>query len=153
MNAPDKFSQDSLLEETYDRALRGDQRAGHFLLTLLHNSLRESGGATLTDTGREILADILREIIQGKDARDATFTRIGSGYPAWKRQGRDQLLVGAMGWRIKEGKSKRKAAIELADSGRFIGKHGEPLTWKTINNIYIKRKDDPDLNVVFFKDD
>ena len=153
MNAPDKFDHDSLLDEAYDRALRGDQRAGHFLLILLHNSLRETGDATLTDTGRAILSDMLREIIEGKDARDATFTRKGSGNPQWKRQGRDQMLVSEMGWRIKQGMSKRAAAIDVAKKGYFRRDDGEPLGYRRIYNIYDDRKDDPDLLYVFFKDE
>jgi hypothetical protein len=154
MNAPsDKLGHDSLLEEAYDRALRGDQRAGHFLLTLLHNSLRETGGATLTDIGRSILAEMLRKIIDGEDARDVTFTLKGSGDPEWKRQGRYQMLVSEMNWRIKQGMSNRAAAIDVAKKEYFKKDNGDPIKWKTINNIWLERKDDPDLAVVFFKDE
>ena len=150
MNAPsDKLGYDSLLEEAYNRAKRkgnkADQRAGRFLLILLHNSLRETGGATLTETGRAILAEILLNIINGEDARDATFTRKGSGDPAWKRQSRNQRLVSEMGWRIKQGMSNRAAAIDVAEKEYFKKDNGDPIKWKTINNIYDERKDDPDL--------
>ena len=158
MNAPsDKLRYDSLLEEAYNRAKRkgnkADQRAGRFLLIWLHNSLRETGGATLTETGRAILAEILLNIINGEDARDATFTRKGSGDPAWKRQLRNQRLVSEMSWRIKKPMTKRAAAIDLEEKGYFKKANGEPMKWKTINNIYNDHVDDPDLDVVFFKDD
>jgi hypothetical protein len=151
MNAPDKFSHDSLLEETYDRALRGDQWAGHFLITLLHNSLRETGGATLTETGRAILAEMLRDIINGKDARDVTFTRKGSGNPRWKRQGQNQMLVSEMKWRIKKPMSARAAAKELEEKGYFKKENGDPMKHGRIRRIYDDRKDDPDLDFVFKK--
>ena len=68
---------DEMLKETYQRAKRkgkkGDRFAGHFLLAYLHNALRGTGGAELTDTCREILAAILREIIDRKDDPDLAF--------------------------------------------------------------------------------
>ena len=160
MNAPsDKLRYDSLLEEAYNRAKRkgnkADQRAGRFLLIWLHNSLRETGGATLTETGRAILAEILLNIINGEDARDATFTRKGSGDPAWKRQSRNQRLVSEMKWHIKQDASKNVAAAakDIANKGYFKKDNGDPMKWKTINNIYNDRKDDPDMDFVFFKDE
>jgi hypothetical protein len=154
MNAPDIFDPDFLLNQAYERALDGDQRAGHYVLVWLHNALRETGGATLTDSGRVILSEMLLNIINGEDARNVTFTRRGSGDPKWKRQSRNQLLVSEMKWRIKQDASKNVAAAakDIANKGYFKKDNGDPMKWKTINNIYNDCKDNPDLEVVFFKD-
>ena len=148
---------DEMLKETYQRAKRkgkkSDRYAGHFLLVYLHNALRETGGAELTDTTREILAAILREIIEGTDARDSTFTRELGGNPRWKNQIRDQQIIGEMAWRVKGKEMKRwPAAGEIADKKQFTGEHGNPLKQRTIFNKWNDRKDDPDLAFVF-KDD
>ena len=145
---------DDVLRETYRRAKRkgkrSDQYAGQFLLTYLHNALRETGGAELTDTCREILAAILREIIEGKDARDATFTRALGGNPAWKNQVRDQKIVGEMAWRVKaKGMKPWPAAGDIVRKKLFTNKDGDSLGQRTILNKWNARKDDPDLAFVF----
>ena len=148
---------DEMLKETYQRAKRkgkkSDRYAGHFLLVYLHNALRETGGAELTDTTREILAAILREIIEGTDARDAIFTRELGGNPRWKNQIRDQQIIGEMAWRVKGKEMKRwPAAGEIVASKQFTDKDGNLLSQRHIYNMWNERKDDPDLAFVF-KDD
>ena len=152
MNANNSF--DKMLKETYQRAKRkgkkSDRYAGHFLLVYLHNALRETGGAELTDTTREILAAILRDIIEGADARDATFTRELGGNPRWKNQVRDQQIIGEMASRVKgKGMKRWPAAGEIAQGKRFTGPDGNPLSQRHIFNMYNQRKDDPDLEFVF----
>jgi hypothetical protein len=152
MNTINTF--DEMLKETYQRAKRkgkkGDRFAGHFLLVYLHNALRETGGAELTDTCREILAAILREIIDGKDARDATFTHEHGGNPAWKNQVRNQKIIGEMAWRVKGKKMKPwPAAGEIADKIQFTDRNGNPLSKRHIYNMWNDRKDDPNLAFVF----
>ena len=99
---------------------------------------------------REILAAILREIIDGKDARDATFPRELGGNPSWKNQIRDQQIIGEMAWRVKgEGMKRWPAAGEIADKEQFTDRNGIPLSQRHIYNMWNDRKDDPNLAFVF----
>jgi hypothetical protein len=132
---------DKILQAAHDRALRGDEQAGMFVLIYLQNALRGTGEIALSESARNILADMLLDIITGKDAREITFSKTPSGNPHWRRQARNQRLVGEMNWRIMNGMKPWPAAGEVA---KLVD-----LTQKTVNNIWLKCKNDSDLDIVF----
>lgn len=128
MNSPGTDS-DKLLAKAYFRAREGDMNAGRFVLIFLHNSLRGQGVNALTDYAREILADMLAQIVQGTDAREVTFTKKGSGNPAWQRHDEISLIVNLMEAKQAQGRGPWQAAGDICG---YFGRT-QKRTWSIWN--------------------